>query len=92
MGEPAGNAPQCDCKNRHAAVKDGTFFYHFNLEGWCFTDAPLRRATPAAIYFADGNGTHDGEPYTFQECPWCFLELPRPSIDVVWNTLTGEDE
>lgn len=90
--EPAGHTKPCDCKERHQASRDGTFLYNHNLEGWVFTDAPLRSASPLAIYYADGRGTHDGEPFRWSDCPWCGRELHPPTPDVTWKLLTGDGD
>jgi len=87
-----GNAPQCDCTERNRQEREGLFVPVANLDGWVFPEAPLRRATPLAIYYADGRGTHDGEPYVWVDCPFCHLELPLPP-EVTWrNDSTGDPD
>jgi len=63
-----------------------------NLDGWVFPQAPYRTASPVAIYYADGRGTHDGEPYVYVDCPFCGRDLPMPP-EVTWRTdATGDPE
>lgn len=84
--------PQCDCKERHAAEKEGRFIHDQSRDGWVFTEGPYRRMTFSAVYFESERGleNHNGEPYVWTCCFSCGLDLPSPSLH--WRVSDGEGQ
>jgi hypothetical protein len=77
-------APQCDCRARHEATRTEGFVEITDLGGWCFVDGPIRWVSTRAQYFQGERGIENktGEPFVWECCPFCGLDLPmtaRPS-------------
>lgn len=68
-------------------MRDGWFLYAPDRDGWIFTDGPIRTMSPLAAFYGGERGVdnHTGEPYSWTCCPFCGLDLPKPSFDIVWH-------
>lgn len=74
----------CTCAKRQAAQASGEFVFLPHARAWVFTDeeAPKRALTWRARYYLPaGERDHTGEPYQWETCPFCGLDLEcRPSV------------
>lgn len=74
----------CRCFEREFAEEAGEFVYARRYDGYIFPYDPNRSMslrTRMEVYSVRHDlmhPDHGGEPYVWQECPWCQGELPKP--------------
>jgi hypothetical protein len=80
------------CDDREHAERNREFVYLRDYDGWCFVDGPRRSMTGKASYLLNERGgmQHIGEFYSWESCPFCGADLPRPDDPESW-TPSGEE-
>lgn len=74
--------PEGGCPERMESVTAGKFWPDYELWGWVWKDAPLRKMTERTKYYVyseredDNHPDNSGHRFIWNECPWCRMELP----------------
>jgi hypothetical protein len=97
MADESETRAICACDARSFARFCGEFVYLERWQGWIFTEAPVRRMTPSAQFYAFvdrreyAHENHVGEPLVWLDCPFCGGALPpKDSINPYLFQADGE--
>lgn len=77
----------CTCDERKRLQAIFRFTFDPERNGWVFPEDPRRSMSASAKYNAlversqFGFRDMSGEPYTYVECPFCFLQLPFVKLE-----------
>ena len=83
----------CFCDHRIAATERREFLYLPASRSWYFADGDPRRMTDKARWLGGERGVpdHEGEPTTYECCPWCGGDLPGVVAHYPVVQADGED-
>ncbi len=82
------------CTDRTIAEAAGEFVYLRDYDGWALVEGPRRWMTFKAAYLlsARGGTGHEGEFFSWDCCPWCGSDLPKPEDREAWQADGSDDQ